>query len=102
LTTKPYQFAVSTITVYELLRGNNQNEDEYWQAMFSNMTVLGFDMNCAGHAAKIYQDLKSRGLSIEAEDLLIAATAWGNKMKLATGNVKHFARVAGLELLIDD
>jgi predicted nucleic acid-binding protein len=27
---------------------------------------------------------------IEAEDLLIAATALGNQMKLATGNVKHF------------
>ncbi|MEI6747237.1 MAG: type II toxin-antitoxin system VapC family toxin, partial [Methylococcaceae bacterium] len=61
-----------------------------------------FDSNCAEEAAKIYQDLKSKGLLIEAEDLLIAATALGNRMKLATGNVKHFARVSGLELVIDN
>ncbi len=102
LTTKPYQFAVSSITVYELLRGDNQDEDRYWKAMFNNMIVLNFDMNCAEHAAKIYQDLKTRGLLIEAEDLLIAATALRHQMKLATGNVKHFARVVGLELVVDD
>lgn len=102
LTTKPYQFSVSSITVYELLRGDNQDEDAYWKAMFSNMTVLDFDSHCAEHAAKIYQDLKKKGLLIEAEDLLISATALGNKMKLATGNVKHFDRVVGLELVVDD
>lgn len=65
------------------------------------MTVMDFDSHCAEEAAKIYQDLKSKNLLIEAEDLLIAATALGNRMKLATGNVKHFARVVGLELVID-
>jgi predicted nucleic acid-binding protein len=58
LTTNPYQFAVSSITVYELLRGDNDDEDAYWKAMFSNMMVLDFDSNCAEHAAQIYQDLK--------------------------------------------
>ena len=102
LTTKPYQFAVSSITVYELLRGDNQDEDVYWKTMFNNMRILEFDMNCAEHAASLYQDLKTRGLLIEAEDLLIAATALSHQMKLATGNVKHFDRVIGLELVIDD
>jgi predicted nucleic acid-binding protein len=58
LTTNPYQFEVSSITVYELLRGDNDDEDAYWKAMFSNMMVLDFDSNCAEHAAQIYQDLK--------------------------------------------
>ncbi len=102
LTTKPYQFAVSSITVYELLRGDNDDEDAYWKAMFSNMTVLDFNSRCAEQAAKIYQDLKKRGMLIESEDLLIAATALANQMKLATGNVKHFDRVAGLELVTDN
>ena len=101
LTIIPYQLAVSSITVYELLRGDNQDEDAYWKAMFSNMTVLDFDSHCAEQAATIYQDLKKKGLLIEAEDLLIAATALANKMHLATGNIKHFDRVAGLELVVD-
>jgi tRNA(fMet)-specific endonuclease VapC len=102
LTYQPYQFAVSSITVYELLRGDNQDEEAYWKAMFSNMHVLDFDMNGAEQAAKIYQDLKNRGLLIESEDLLIAATALANQTRLATGNVKHFARVEGLELVVDE
>ena len=84
------------------MRGDNQDEDWYWKAIFSNMTMLDFDSNCAEYAAKIYQELKAKGLLIEAEDLLIAATALGNQMKLATGNVKHFARVADLVLVVDD
>jgi len=102
LTCKHYQFSVSSITVYELLRGDNQNEDAYWKAMFSNMKVLDFDSHCAEQAAIIYQDLKKKGLLIEAEDLLIAATALANKMRLATGNIKHFERVVGLELELDN
>ena len=101
LTLKPYQFAVSSITVYELLRGDNQDEDAYWKAMLSNMTALNFDSHCAEYAATIYQDLKKKGLLIEAEDLLIAATALANKMPLATGNIKHFDRVVGLELVVE-
>lgn len=102
LTTQGYQFAVASITVYELLRGDNQDEDAYWKTMFSNMTMLDFDSHCAEVAAKIYQDLKKRGMLIESEDLLIAATALGNQMRLATGNVKHFNRVVGLELVVDE
>jgi predicted nucleic acid-binding protein len=46
--------------------------------------------------------LKKSGMLIESEDLLIAATALANQMKLATGNVKHFNRIDGLELVVDD
>ncbi|MEZ5672554.1 MAG: type II toxin-antitoxin system VapC family toxin [Thiotrichaceae bacterium] len=95
-------FAVSCMTVYELLRGDNQDEDIYWKAMFSNMLVITFDMNCADHAAKIYQNLKKRGLLIETEDLLIAATALSHQMRLATTNVKHFARIEELKLITPD
>lgn len=102
LSTKSYQFAVSSITVYELLRGDNTDEDIYWKAMLSNMTVLDFDSDCAEQAAQIYQNLKKRGMLIESEDLLIAATALANKTKLATGNVKHFNRVVGLELIVNE
>ena len=90
------------LLVYELLRGDNQDEDVYWKVMFNNMTVLDFDSNCAEQAANIYQNLKKKGMLIEPEDLLIAATALGNNMNLATGNIKHFDRVVGLELVVDN
>lgn len=101
LTLESYSFAVSIITVYELLRGDNKDEDLYWKAMFSNMTILPFDYNCAEQAARIYKDLKQKGQLIETEDLLISATALHHNLRLATGNVKHFERIAGLALLLD-
>ena len=61
LTLKTYRFAVSSITVYALLRGDNQNEDHYWKTMFANMEILPFDSACAEQAAKIYKDLKQKG-----------------------------------------
>jgi tRNA(fMet)-specific endonuclease VapC len=102
LTTQGYRFAVSSITVYELLRGDNTDEDVYWKAMFANMEVLPFDFACAEQAAIIYKYLKQKGLLIEAEDLFIGATALQHRLKLATTNVRHFERIEGLALLASE
>ncbi|WP_206667216.1 type II toxin-antitoxin system VapC family toxin [Candidatus Methylobacter oryzae] len=99
LSTQAYRFAVSSITVYELLRGDNQDEDHYWKTMFANMEILPFDAACAEQAAIIYKDLKEKGQLIEAEDLFIGATAQYHRLKLATGNQRHFERIIGLELI---
>ena len=50
-------------------------------------------------AARIYKDLKQKGLLIEAEDLLIGATALQHRLTLATNNRRHFERIEGLLLL---
>ncbi len=99
LFTQGYRFAVSSITVYELLRGDNQDEDRYWKTMFANMEILPFDADCAEQAAKIYKDLKQKGQLIEAEDLFIGTTALHHRLKLATGNLRHFERIIGLEFI---
>ena len=96
LTLEGFRFAVSSISVYELLRGDNLDEDRYWQAMFANMSVLPFDFACAEQAAIIYKDLKQKGQLIEAEDLFIGATALHHRLHLATDNLRHFERIAGL------
>lgn len=99
LSTHGYRFAVSSITVYELLRGDNQDEDRYWKTMFADMKILPFDLGCAEQAAKIYKDLKEKGLLIEAEDLLIGATALQHRLTLVSNNRRHFERIDGLLLL---
>ena len=99
LAVQGYRFAVSSITVYELLRGDNQDEDRYWKTMFADMDILSFDFACAEQAARIYKDLKQKGLLIEAEDLLIGATALQHRLTLATNNRRHFERIEGLLLL---
>lgn len=67
--------------------------------MFANMEILSFDSACAEQAAIIYKDLKQKGQLIEAEDLFIGATAQYYRLKLATGNQRHFERIIGLELI---
>ncbi|MDD2722753.1 MAG: type II toxin-antitoxin system VapC family toxin [Methylovulum sp.] len=99
LSIQGYRFAVSSITVYELLRGDNQNEDRYWKTMFANMEILPFDAACAEQAAEIYKDLKQKGQLIEAEDLFIGATSLHHRLKLATSNLRHFERIIGLEFV---
>lgn len=99
LSMQTYHFAVSSITVYELLRGDNQDKDSYWKTMFTNMEILSFDTACAEQAASIYKDLKQKGQLIEAEDLFIGATALHHRLKLATGNIRHFERIVGLEFV---
>jgi predicted nucleic acid-binding protein len=58
------QLAISTITAYELLRGDNQDEDQYWHQMFENLQVLPLDLAVCQTAAGVYKDLKSRSLLI--------------------------------------
>lgn len=41
--------------------------------------------------------LESRGLTIGIEDVLIAATALVHGLRVATRNLRHFARIPGLQ-----
>jgi len=95
-----YQFAVSIIVAYELFRGDNSEEDKFWNEFFSQrIMVLNIDFDCAKVAGNIYRDLKQKGKMIGVEDILIAATAIRNGYKLATENKEHFARIPNLILV---
>ncbi len=94
-----YSFAVTTITAYELYRGDNSDEDIFWANFFLQITMLDFTIKAAMQAGKIYKDLKSKGMMIDIEDILIGAVALSNNLKLATENRNHFDRIQGLEII---
>jgi tRNA(fMet)-specific endonuclease VapC len=94
-----YLFAVTTVTAYELFRGDNSNEDIFWSNFFSKVTMLEFSLKAAMEAGKIYKELKSKGMMIDIEDILIGAIAISNTLKLATDNKSHFSRIKGLETI---
>jgi tRNA(fMet)-specific endonuclease VapC len=93
-----YQFQVSAITKYEIYRGD-KNKDAFWDTFFSSVPVLSFDSPCADVAANIYKELKSKNLTVDTDDILIAATAIKNNLRLATINRKHFNRIDELNLI---
>ncbi len=94
-----YSFAVTSITAYELYRGDNSAEDAFWLNFFSKITMLDFTATAAMEAGKIYKDLKSKGMMIDIEDILIASIAISNKLKIATDNMNHLGRVDRLEII---
>ena len=94
-----YSFAVTSITAYELYRGDNSAEDAFWSNFFSKITMLDFTVAAAMEAGKIYKHLKSKGMMIDIEDILISAIAISNSLKLATDNISHLGRIEGLEII---
>jgi tRNA(fMet)-specific endonuclease VapC len=93
-----YQFQVSAVTKYEIYRGDKK-KDAFWDVFFSSVQILPFDSSCADIAAEIYKDLKAKNLTVETDDILIAAIAIHNNLPLATINRKHFNRINNLNLV---
>lgn len=92
-------FAVSIITEYEIMIGSNQSQDAFWSSFFDKVTILPFTREANKVAVDIYRQLKADNKLIEIADILIAATALANGLKLATLNKSHFERVQEITLV---
>lgn len=95
--------ALSTIVVFELLRGAYRSlrpdeNRERVRAFAALYIVLDFDSGVAETAAQIDADLMRRGERIGGNDVLIAATALHNQLILVTHNTREFTQVGGLRL----
>ena len=95
-------FAVSVITEYEILVGSNEETNLFWNNFFEKINVLPFDKQANIEAVKIFKQLKKDNNLIEIPDILIGATSMANNLKLATLNKKHFQRIKGLELILNE
>lgn len=93
-----FNFAIPTVVQYEILRGDTQ-KDQFWLALFSQTQLLDFNPSCASKAAEIYMDLKKRNKLTGTDDILIAATALTNQLRLANLNKKHFENVPNLQII---
>ena len=60
--------------------------------------VLPFDDECALHYARIRAHLEGKGMSIGANDYIIAACAMAHGATLVTNNVGEFQRIPGLSV----
>ena len=90
---------ISQITYFEILRGSNSTQSEFWLDIFENLILIDFDKNCAEKAVKIYKELKLSNQLIDTADLLIGATAMAFNLSLATCNTKDFKRIKRLDIL---
>lgn len=92
-------FCISSITHYEIGIGNRNSHIEYWESLSENLKIIPFDKACSNSAIKIYIELLKANKMIDLADILIGATAMTYNIPIATMNIKHFNRIAGLEII---
>lgn len=96
--------AIASITASELLAGVHQAEpserrdrrEAFVETVLGILPVLPFDLRAARIHARVGAELLAIGQSIDANDLLIAATALAHGLPILTENLRHFERVSGL------
>ncbi len=92
----------SVISYYEVRRGlewaGATRKLVDFEALVDWCLVWGLDRRSAREAAQISAVLRGQGLGIEEADILIAGTARAYGLVVITHNVRHFSRIAGLEV----
>jgi tRNA(fMet)-specific endonuclease VapC len=96
------QFAMSSITRYEALRGLKEKNATAQLARFqrfcANTQVLAVTEEILDMAADLWVAGRKSGLAPKDADLIIAATALQHGRMLVTGNTAHFSWIPGLTL----
>ncbi len=96
------QFTISSITRYEILRGLKELGAAVQLARFDafcqQAVVLPISDGVLDRASDLWAAARNHGHSAQDADLVIAATAIEHDLVLITGNVAHFAWIAGLRL----
>ena len=90
-------FYVSRITWAEFAEGAASLADT--RQALAGFACLEISEDTAWIASRIARRLKHSGLHIGDNDVWQAAIAMEHDLSLVTGNVRHFARVAGLRVL---
>lgn len=98
---------ISAITASELLVGVHRADSQarrlrrssFVERVLATLPVLDFTLEVARTHAEILAILRSRGETIGAHDLIIAATALSSGHAVLTTDLDEFRRVPGLEVL---
>lgn len=98
--------AIAAITASELLHGVHRASAElratreaFVESILAAVPILDFDLLAARAHARLWADLARTGSDVGPHDRIVAATAISLGWRVATGNVRHFERIAGLEVV---
>ena len=95
--------AISVISLAELYEGvyGSGNADQHLQGLgqfLGFVSVVGLDDAVCRAFGQYRHRLRQRGQLIDNFDLLIAATSLTYQLTLVTGNLRHYARIPGLQI----
>lgn len=83
----------------EIACGASMGGRETWERFLLPFERVPINAEASWHYGVQYKKLASRGDLIGANDLWIAATALAHQLPVATGNIKEFRRIAGLDVV---
>jgi predicted nucleic acid-binding protein len=97
---------IAAIAASELLQGversspgpSRRRRQQFVESVLDRFPVEPFTLETARVHARIWADLGSRGKTVGAHDLIIAATALEHGLTVATLNEREFRRFEGLGL----
>ena len=100
------EVGIATITASELLHGvhcatlqHRARREAFVETVLASFPLLPFGLLAARAHARIWAELAAAGQDVGAHDRLVAATAITVGWRVATANLRHFDRIAGLDLL---
>ena len=99
--------AIAAITASELLHGVYRaktsklraRRERFVEQVLANVAIVPFDVAVAQIHARLWAELASKGITIGAHDLLIAATALAIGYTVATRDDRSFPRIPGLSVV---
>ncbi len=94
-----YQFAISSVTKYEIFSGASFSQLGFWNEVLKAVDVIALDEASVDTAVEINAGLKRKRKQIDIADLFIAASAIANNLPIATLNKKHFERIEKLKII---
>ncbi|MEZ4827621.1 MAG: type II toxin-antitoxin system VapC family toxin [Bacteroidia bacterium] len=92
---------LSVVTYYEIMNGlyfkDAQKQLEKFERFAELNEILPMTQKAAKKAAQIFSALRKNGVSIGHNEVMIAAIAIENDLKLITNNENHFRMIADLD-----
>src|SRR3990167_11068073 len=104
----PQGIGISAISLAELYHGvykssrpkyNLEKVDEFISV--PEISVVDLDKQIAKHYGKMLAELESGGIKLAEIDMLIAATAGANGLKILTEDKKHFSRLVKFGIKVE-
>jgi len=104
----PQGIGISAVSLAELYHGaykssrpkyNLTKVEEFISV--PGISIVDLDKQIARHYGKILAELELRGIKLAEVDILIAATAGANGLKILTEDKKHFSRLVKFEIKVE-
>ncbi len=95
-----HQAVIPAICVFELLAGVKSPVHLHQRQRLLSLTeIIPMDRKIAETAAELFTAMRSKGKTIDNEDLIVAATALFLNLPVLTANKRHFSIIPGIQVL---